>query len=222
MGRSDGFRFHENLTPTQVDILRTKSQHLIINGPAGTGKTWIALARALRLLHNKEVERIVIIRSAVATRSLGFLPGDEYEKVEAYFAPYEPLINQISTRLKYRELISKRMLETESTSFLRGRTFDDTCLLVDEYQNLSGHELETVVTRVGEGSCLYLVGDSGQEGDLKGREAEEYREIIMTLSSMDSVATFTFGIEDIVRSGFVREYYEAKEVVRLPFRRDVA
>ena len=206
---------HESMTSKQIDILRTKAMCLLISGPAGTAKTYTALARGLRLLLNNEVDRIIIIRSVVPTRDIGFLPGDITDKVDAYSAPYAQNIDKLSPRMKFRELCSKRLIEFESTSFLRGQTFDNAYIMIDEYQNMSAHELETALTRVGEGSHLVLTGDSDQS-DLRGVEAEDHREVILTLTRMNEFKVFQFEIEDIVRSGFVRAYYEAKREAQRP------
>lgn len=215
MARSQPITLHENLTPTQVEILRSKARFMLITGPAGTAKTYTALARGLRHLLNHDVDRIIIIRSAVPTRDIGFLPGDMDEKIEAYSAPYAHLIDQLSPKMKYREMLSKRLIQFESTSFLRGVTFDNAFVIVDEFQNMSGHELETVVTRVGADTSLVLVGDSDQS-DLRGSEVDEHRDVIMTLARMDEVSSFSFGVEDIVRSDFVRSYYKAKQEAQRP------
>ena len=215
MARSTPIALHENLTPTQISILKCKARFLLITGPAGTAKTYTGLARGLRLLHANEVERILIIRSAVPTRDIGFLPGSQEEKIDAYVTPYVQAIDKLSPKMKYREMYSKRLIEFESTSFLRGLTFDNAYIMLDEYQNMSAHELETAVTRVGEDSHLVLTGDSDQS-DLKGSEAEEHREVIMTLTSMDEFAVYQFGVDDIVRSEFVRSYYKAKEATKTP------
>lgn len=201
---------HENLTPTQIAILRSASTHMLVRGPAGTGKTSIVLARGLRLLHAKAVKQIVIIRSIVPTRNIGFLPGDGDEKIAPYAAPYIDILTQISPKGRWHDLVAKKQIRFESTSFLRGVTFDDAFVMLDEYQNCSGHELETAITRVGQGTRLHLCGDSSQS-DLRGNEAEEHAEIIMTLTRMESVECHEFTVDDIVRSEFVKAYFKAKE-----------
>lgn len=174
------------------------------------------MARGIIKLNNDEVERIVIIRSAVPTRDIGFLPGDDVEKLAPYEGAYENLCRQISTKMNYAAMISKGMIEFTSTSHLRGLTFDNAYVLVDEYQNMSAHELHTIATRVGQGTHLVVSGDSGQS-DLRNAEALEHHSVIevfgrMTDETSKPVFSFhRFGVEDIVRSGFVRHYYEARE-----------
>lgn len=215
MARQSPIVLPESLTPKQVEILRSRSEFLLISGPAGTGKSFIALARGLRKLSEGDVERIIIIRSAVPTRDIGFLPGSGEEKIDPYADPYIPLIGQLSPRFGYREMTSKKLLTFASTSFLRGVTFDHAFVLVDEYQNMSAHELETVVTRVGEGTQMCVCGDGGQS-DLQGKDAGQYLDVIQTLTRMDEFETFEFDVEDIVRSAFVRSYYEAKAATQIP------
>ncbi len=200
---------HDNLTAKQRGILKTRANHLILEGPAGTSKTYIALARGLKLLKDGEVERIVIIRSAVEIRSIGYLPGDREEKLEAYMGPYISLVTELSPKRNLKAFISSREMEFHCTSFLRGMTFDDAYVIMDEYQNTNAHELETVITRVGVNTHLVLCGDTDQS-DLKYNEAKEHIKVIETLKSMPDFYTVKFGIEDIVRSDFVRRYYEAK------------
>lgn len=203
---------HPNLTKKQRDILRTKTNFLILEGPAGTSKTYIALARGLKLLKDNEIERIIVIRSAVEIRAIGFLPGNQQEKLEAYMGPYIGLMNELSPKRNFKAMVSGKDIEFHSTSFLRGMTFDNAYVIVDEYQNMNAHELETVVTRVGCNTHLVLCGDSDQS-DLKYNEAHEHKKVIDTLQSMPDFRTYTFGIDDIVRSEFVKRYYEAKNGV---------
>lgn len=200
---------HENLTPRQNQIIGSDSDFMILTGPAGTAKTYTALARGLLLLNRKHVERIAIIRSAVATREIGFLPGSQEEKLAAFTEPYVQIIESLCPRTRYREFVSKKKIEFHSTSFLRGLTFDGTYCIVDEYQNLSAHELETAITRVGVGTHLILCGDSDQS-DLQGRDADEHKSVIRTLRKMKDFEIHEFTVDEIVRSDFVRRYYEAK------------
>ena len=202
-------RLHANLTPRQKEVLRSKSYHHILTGPAGTAKTYTALARGLKLLWDKRVERIVIIRSAVATRSIGFLPGDEADKLDVFTAPYVAILNDLSPKFGYKALESSKHVEFHSTSFLRGMTFERSCIVLDEYQNLSGHELETAVTRVGEHTHLILCGDSDQT-DLTNAESREHKRIIRVLTSMEDFHVHEFTTDDIVRSDFVKRYFQTK------------
>jgi phosphate starvation-inducible protein PhoH len=183
---------------------------MILKGPAGTSKTYIALARGLKLLQQATVERIVIIRSAVEIRAIGFLPGNQQEKMDAYKAPYVHLVSQLSPKRNFNALVASKEIEFHPTSFLRGMTFDNACIIVDEYQNMSAHELETIVTRVGDSSHLILCGDTDQS-DLLGTEARDHQKVMDTLESMPDFATVSFDIEDIVRSDFVKRYYRAKQ-----------
>jgi phosphate starvation-inducible protein PhoH len=206
-----------SLTKKQRDVLRNTSKFQLLNGVAGTGKTFIALVKALKLLDKDEVEKIVIIRSAVETRKIGFLPGDQAEKLEAYAAPYIGLISEISPKRTYKQFIANKQMDFMSTSFLRGITLSNSAVIIDEYQNLSAHELETAVTRISEDSHLFICGDSNQT-DLPSWEREDHKSVIKILTSMDEFSVHTFGVEDIVRSGFVKRYYEAKERVSDDYR----
>ncbi|MFM7012608.1 MAG: PhoH family protein [Betaproteobacteria bacterium] len=201
---------HQSLTDKQRSILREPSHFLTLSGPAGTSKTYIALARGLKLLQQQAVEKIVIIRSAVEIRSIGFLPGNQAEKLDAYAGPYIHLINELSPKKNFRALVASKELEFHCTSFLRGMTFDYSYIIADEYQNMNAHELETIVTRVGEETHLVLCGDSDQS-DLKYDEAKEHKEVMATLNLMPDFAHYEFTTDEIVRSEFVKRYYQAKE-----------
>lgn len=204
-----------DLTRKQRDVLSDKSAHIVLKGAAGTGKTYLAIARSLQRLSAGKVERIVIIRSPVSVRSIGFLPGDAEEKLDVYAQPYRHLFSQLSPKTNLTTLVSKKVVEFLPTSFLRGVTLDNAAIILDEYQNLSGQEITTVCTRVGDGSELLLSGDTDQT-DLKGHEATEHIETLNILTRMSSVSTYEFGVEDIVRSGFVKQFYETKAAG--PFR----
>lgn len=201
---------HPYLTAKQKQVLKCQSPFIILDGPAGTSKSYLALARGLHLLRKNQIEKIVIIRSAVEIRSIGYLPGDKTEKLEAYTSPYIHLINELSPKRNFKTMLNSKDIEFHSTSFLRGMTFDNSYIFLDEYQNCNAHELETAVTRVGENTHLTLCGDSAQS-DLKNGESREHHKVIATLAAMEDFAVFKFGVEDIVRSGFVQRYYEVKE-----------
>lgn len=202
-------QFHPNLTRKQKEVIQSKSDFILLKGCAGTGKTYSAMAKGLLLLRNNSVERIVIIRSAVAVRDIGFLPGYGDEKAEPYMAPYVDLMSQITPKTSFKALESRKQIEFSLTSFMRGITLDNACIIVDEYQNMNEAELETIVTRVGEGSKLILCGDTAQT-DLTGHEARGHVEVLRTLESMGSFQVIEFTPDEVVRSAFVREYFEAK------------
>lgn len=202
---------HPQLTKKQISVLRAKKPHTILEGPAGTTKTYLALAKALIALKDGEVEKIIVIRSPVAVRDIGFLPGTQEEKMEAFAGPYVGLIADLSPKMNYRAMIAKGLIEFHPTSYLRGLTFDNCYVILDEYQNFNSQELHTAITRVGDGTRLSLCGDSNQT-DLKGREAEEHHEEISILQGMDEdFDVFIFTSDDILRSPFVKRYYKARE-----------
>lgn len=200
---------HQSLTRKQREVLQSKSDFLLLSGVAGTAKTYTALARGFRKLTAGDVERIIIIRSAVSCREIGHLPGTEEEKAAAYAIPYMQLVHDLCPKTNYRSLESRKLVEFSLTSFLRGTTFTDAYVLVDEYENMSNKELDTIITRVGNGTQLVLCGDSNQT-DLKYQEAEGHKDILRIYADMEEVHHIAFGIEDIVRSGFVKSYYEAR------------
>lgn len=202
---------HSPLTEKQKRIIKTTSEHLIIKGPAGTAKTYSALARGMIRLARDEFDKIVIIRSPVEIRKIGHLPGDADEKVESYAAPYVDLIAEMSPKLNYKALMQKKLIEFMPTTFLRGRTFDNCYIIADEFQNLSAHEFETIVTRVGVDSSLVLVGDERGQSDLMAHEVGQFEDVLAVVERMPEFEVFEFDVEDIVRSGLVKSYYEAKQ-----------
>lgn len=191
-----------------------KGKNLFIYGFPGTGKTYLACAFAIELLKEKEVNQIRIIRSSVPSRDIGFLPGTEEEKMAVYEKPYEAIFNAILGRGDaYSIMKQKSMVVFESSSFQRGMTYDDTFLLVDEFQNMSFEELNTIVTRVGENTRIVFCGDIRQ-CDLDRRESG--------FGIMKKVLTFLpkyftmieMGQEDIVRSDLVRDYIVTVERIK--------
>lgn len=207
---------HPDLTQKQREIIRSKSEHLIIKGPAGTSKTYTALARGLIQLSRGDVEKIVIIRSPVEIRKIGLLPGDIDEKVEEYAAPYIDVLTDLSPKVSYKALIQQKLIDFMPTTFLRGRTFKNSYIIADEFQNFSAHEFETIITRIGEGSNLVLVGDDQGQSDLMAYEAGQFKSILRIAEYMPEFRLYEFGVEDIVRSGLVRSYYIAKQRLETP------
>jgi len=192
------------------------NDNLVLVGSAGTGKTFTALYLALEdmLDSDTEWERIVIIRSMVPTRDMGFLPGTKQEKEDAFTAPYKSICNELlGDKSSYNKMITAKQIQFESTSFIRGVTYDNSIIVVDEMQNLNFHELDSVITRVGRNSKIIFCGDYKQS-DFKHKE--EKNGIINFIQILEQLKNFTvinFGWEDIVRSDFVRDYIMTKEML---------
>ena len=193
-------------------------QIIMAHGVAGTGKTYIALYKALQSVLNKEFEKVLIIRSAVQSREIGHLPGDLEEKLEQYQLPYKHIASALFTKKAdnlvypdpYDRLMSQSNLDFASTSFVRGLTFDNTIVIVDECQNLNWEELDTIITRVGDHSRIVFCGDYRQTDLRKGTEREGLFNFMEIVRHMNSYARVEFTVNDIVRSDLVKEYIIAK------------
>lgn len=186
-------------------------------GSAGTGKTALALYCALSEVLDKGTvyDKIVMVRSAVQARDIGFLKGTEEEKNEVYEAPYKALCDELLTfkSNNYDNLKSKNLLEFHNTSFLRGLTFDDSIIIVDEFQSMTYHELSTVLTRTGINSRIIFCGDFRQNdlhrrGDKSG--FSQFMEVIDRMPS-ETVDVITYRPQDIIRSGIAKEFLIAEE-----------
>jgi len=202
------------LTPSQeaAFIAFEHDSNLLLHGCAGTGKTYIAMYLALQEVLNESYKKVVIVRSAVPTRDVGFLPGSLEEKLKVYEQPYSSIANNLFNRGDaYSILKNKFMLEFIPTSFIRGTTLDNCVVIVDEINNLTFHELDSVITRLGSKTRLILCGDQSQT-DLKFKDEQvgliHFMDII---TKMNSFYRIDFQKEDIVRSGLVKEYIIAKE-----------
>jgi len=194
-------------------------KHLVAYGAAGTGKTFVTLYNALKdvLDDHTPYERIYIVRSLVATREIGFLPGDYEDKSDIYQVPYKHMVKYMfqmpsdaDFEMLYGNLKSQDTIKFWSTSFLRGTTLDHSIILVDEFQNLNFHELDSIITRVGENSKIMFCGDATQSDLVKTNDRNGIVDFMNVLRKMPSFDIIEFGIDDIVRSGLVKEYIVAK------------
>ncbi len=218
---ADMMREIEPLTDNQKALFEAyaKDQNLVAYGVAGTGKTFITLYNALVDVLNPETpyEKIYIVRSLVATREIGFLPGDHEDKSTLYQIPYKHMVKymfemptEADFEMLYGNLKAQDTIDFWSTSFIRGTTFDKTIVIVDEYQNLNFHELDSIMTRVGAQSKIMFCGDATQSDLVKQNERNGIIDFMQILRLMSSVDVIEFGVEDIVRSGLVKEYILAK------------
>ena len=197
----------EPLTRNQLRAFES-DKNLVLHGCAGTGKTFISCYLAFDDMTKNQYEKLVIIRSAVPTRDIGFLPGTEKEKSSVYEEPYYDIsIDLFERGDAYQILKTKRLVHFMTTSYIRGITLRDAVILIDECQNMSFHELDSIITRVGENCRVIFCGDFSQS-DLKQNGMKEFFEILASMNLFDFIE---FGVEDIVRSGFVKEYIIAKE-----------
>ena len=194
-------------------------KHLVAYGCAGTGKTFITLYNALREVLDEKTpfEKIYLVRSLVATREIGFLPGSYDDKSDIYQIPYKNMVKymfQLSSdaefEMLYGNLKAQETIKFWSTSFLRGTTLDNSIIIVDEFQNMSYHELDSIITRVGENSKIMFCGDASQSDLQKTNERNGIVDFMTVLRKMPSFDIIEFGVDDIVRSGLVKEYIIAK------------
>ena len=205
------------ITESQKTVFETwkKGQNQFLFGCAGTGKTFISLYLAMQDVLNLQTkyEKVVLVRSLIPTREIGFLPGDEEDKAALYQVPYQNMVqfmfeqpNEQAFKMLYDRLKSQGSLYFLSTSFLRGLTFDNTIIIVDECQNLNFHELDTITTRVGQDSKIVFCGDFFQTDLLKTGDKNGLHDFLRILEEMKDFNCTEFNIGDIVRSGFVRDY----------------
>src|SRR6056300_76521 len=199
-------------------------QNLVAYGAAGTGKTFITLYNALKDVLNEKspYEKIYIVRSLVATREIGFLPGDHEDKSSLYQIPYKNMVKYMfempddsAFEMLYGNLKTQGTISFWSTSFIRGTTLDNAIIIVDEFQNLNFHELDSIITRVGEDSKIMFCGDATQSDLVKTAEKNGIIDFMRILNVMPSVDVIEFGVEDIVRSGLCKEYLIAKAELNL-------
>ena len=192
-----------------------KGMNQFLFGCAGTGKTFISLYLALQEVLKNETpyDKVIVVRSLIPTREIGFLPGDEEDKAALYQVPYSNMMqfmfeqpNEQAFSMLYDRLKAQGSFYFLSTSFLRGLTFDNSIIIVDECQNLNFHELDTIITRVGQDSKIFFCGDFGQSDLARLNERNGLMDFLQILQEMQEFNCTEFDIGDIVRSGFVRSY----------------
>lgn len=204
-----GLSLWETEPLTQNQILAFESdKHLVLHGVAGTGKTFISCYLAFDDMIKGLYDRLIIIRSAVPTRDMGFLPGSEKEKSAVYEEPYKNIAIELFDRGDaYDILKTKGLVHFMTTSFIRGVTLKNSVILIDECQNMTFHELDSIITRVGRDCRIIFSGDFKQT-DIKNNGIRPFLRILKTMGSFDLI---NFEVKDIVRSDFVKEYIIARE-----------
>lgn len=209
------------LTETQrafVEAYQSGTEALVVQGPPGTGKTFLALWAAVQeALSSKRARRVIIVRSAVPSRSMGFLPGTEQEKLDVYQAPYRDMCARLcGVGDALARLMAQGTVECVSTSYLRGMTWDDAVVIVDECQNMSDMELHTLMTRMGQRSRIVFCGDSGQTDLVRSGDRSGWAGFAQVVMGLPMVATITYTAEDIVRSPLVKAYLLARMAQEAP------
>jgi phosphate starvation-inducible protein PhoH and related proteins len=217
----DHLKVIEPLTDNQERVFNSyaEGKNLVLHGAAGTGKTFISLYLALKdvLEPSSPYEKVYMVRSLVPTREIGFLPGDHEDKSNLYQIPYKNMVKYMfqmpddpAFEMLYDNLRAQETISFWSTSFIRGVTMDNCVVIVDEFSNLNFHELDSMITRVGENCKIIFSGDYTQSDLVKSNEKNGVLDFMRILQTMQSFDCVEFGIEDIVRSGLVREYLISK------------
>ena len=211
----------EPLTDNQKKLFTAyiEGKNLIAYGASGTGKTFVTLYNALKEVLNEYTpyEKIYLVRSLVPTREIGFLPGSHEDKSSLYQIPYKNMVKYMfqmpsdaDFEMLYGNLKQQETISFWSTSFIRGTTLDYCIIIVDEFSNLNFHELDSIITRVGENSKIMFCGDATQSDLIRTNERNGIVDFMKILRQMPSFDIIEFGIEDIVRSGICKEYLVAK------------
>lgn len=188
-------------------------------GPAGTGKTYLAVAMAVKAFRNKEVSRIILTRPAVeAGEKLGFLPGDLQTKIDPYLRPlYDGLYDTMGYE-NYQRNVERGLIEIAPLAYMRGRTLDDAFIILDEAQNTTPQQMKMFLTRIGFGSKAIVTGDITQI-DLPGRQTSGLKEALKILKDIEGIAICNFSEKDVVRHPLVQKIIKAYE--KYEFRKDV-
>lgn len=193
-----------------------EGENLVLAGSAGTGKTFIAMYLALEKVLEKstEFDKVIVMRSVVAVREIGYLPGKLEEKTSVFEAPYKAVAEELlEDKAAWNKLTNSHQILFETTSFVRGKTFDRAIIIVDEMQNLNFHELDSVMTRAGENCRLIFCGDYLQTDFHHEGERNGLAKFLNIIERMKDFSVVQFGWDDIVRSGIVRDYIMTKEMI---------
>ncbi len=217
------------ITATQEEMFEdyNRGYNIASIGTAGTGKTMCAMYLGLLdILKKPEYEKLIIVRSAVQTREQGFMPGNKSQKESVFTTVYREMANDLFNRGDAWDILKqKNMVEFTTSSFIRGLTFDNSIILVDECQSMTFHELDSIITRVGESSKIIFCGDTKQDDLQQSKNRADVSglpEFINLLEKMKAFRVINFGVNDIVRSGLVKQYIMAREGVLPETIRQVA
>ena len=216
--RLEHLRSLEPITKAQESVFEAfkKNYHMVLSGAAGSGKTFLAMYLGLEQVLNKDThyDKLVIVRSVVPTRDIGFLPGTEEEKKASYTLPYSAITAELfDDSGSYQKLVDQGALHFLTTSFIRGTTIRNAIIVVDEMQNLNFHELDSVITRVGENCRFIMCGDYYQSDFEKKNDRDGIIKFLDILDNMKMFKHIEFTWSDIVRSDLVREYIVTKEML---------
>jgi len=204
------------LTGNQERVFKSfkENNHLVLSGSAGTGKTFLSLYLGLDAVLQKQYEKVVIVRSALPTRDMGFLPGEKKEKEAAYLDPYISIVNELfGDKEGWKKMVQFNHIEFLTTSFIRGLTLTDSVVIVDEAQNCNFHELCSIITRIGNNCRFILCGDYYQSDFTRNNDKEGFHSFINILNNMKYFDHIEFQWSDIVRSGLVRDFIMTKEMI---------
>jgi len=188
-------------------------QNLLLIGTAGTGKSFLSIYLGMQdIMERKTYNKMVIVRSVVPTRDMGFLPGSNKEKSKVYEAPYYSIFAELFGRGdSYEYLKNKNVVEFMTTSFVRGITINDCIMIVDEFQNMTAGELHSIFTRIGKNCRVIFAGDIKQN-DINGRKEESgFKDFFKVINRMDDFYVIEFNRNDVVRGPLVKAYIIARE-----------
>ncbi len=200
-------------TPNQIKLVQAyeKNDLLFAVGPAGSGKTYTAIALAVKALKNKETRRIILSRPAVeAGESLGFLPGDLKEKIDPYLQPLYDALKDMIPAARLAEFIEKEVIQIAPLAYMRGRTLNDAVVILDEAQNTTTNQLKMFLTRMGKNAKFIVTGDVTQI-DLPSKQVSGLVQAMRILKGIEGISKITFNIKDIVRHKLVQKIVEAYE-----------